>query len=380
MHTSQAPATLTTTGPGDTRVREKPRISDDVQAKWQRVVDILARLLEVPAGLIMKREPPKHRVFITSRNPGNPYGVDDTFTLDTGLYCDTVMRDRRLLLVHDAVSDPAWDRNPDLKHGMSFYLGLPLAWPDGSIFGTICVLDLQTNERAIEYTSLLSEFKVVVESDLRYLVEVAERRTAQQKLQMARDELETRVRMRTKELAAVNECLRNEIETRRRTEKSLRTREADLEEANAALKVLLKRIEDSKTELEERFLTNINELVFPYLMRLKRRVKDAKARVYIDIVETNINELASPLGGQLSSRFSRLTPTELEVAKLVVQGQTTKMIAEVLNTATSTVDFHRNNIRGKVGIRSSRVNLRTYLTSLNQPGLARAQNGTISAR
>ena len=267
-----------------------------------------------------------------------------------------------------------------MKHGMSFYLGLPLAWPDGSIFGTICVLDLQTNERAIEYTSLLSEFKVVVESDLRYLVEVAERRTAQQKLQMARDELETRVRMRTKELAAVNECLRNEIETRRRTEKSLRTREADLEEANAALKVLLKRIEDSKTELEERFLTNINELVFPYLMRLKRRVKDAKARVYIDIVETNINELASPLGGQLSSRFSRLTPTELEVAKLVVRGQTTKMIAEVLNTATSTVDLHRNNIRRKVGIRSSKVNLRTYLTSLNQPGLARAQNGTISAR
>ena len=75
-----------------------------------------------------------------------------------------------------------------------------------------------------------------------------------------------------------------------------------------------------------------------------------------------------------------MTPTELEVAKLVVQGQTTKMIAEVLNTATSTVDFHRNNIRRKVGIRSSRVNLRTYLTSLNQPGLARAQNGTISAR
>ena len=333
--------------------------------KWQRVVDILARLLDVPAGLIMKRVPPEHRVFITSHSPDNPYVVGDTFTLDTGLYCDTVMRDRRLLLVRDAMQEPEWDRNPDLKHGMVFYLGLPLAWPDGSIFGTICVLDGQTNEQAIAYTDLLVEFKGVVESDLRYLVEVAERTHVQKKLQKARDELESRVLERTMALAALNEDLRNEVETRRRTEVSLRKRETELEEANAALKVLLKRIEDSRTDLEEAMLTNINQLVFPYLDRLKRRVTDTKGQAYIDILESNINELTSPLGSRLSARFSRLTPTELEIAKLVIQGKTTKMIAAILNTATSTVEFHRNNIRKKVGIGSTRVNLRTYLTSLH---------------
>ena len=361
-------------------MREKPRIPQDMRLKWQRVVDILARLLEVPAGLIMKRDPPEHRVFITSRSPGNPYGDGDTFTLDTGLYCDTVMRDRSLLLVRDATVDPTWDRNPDLKHGMSFYLGLPLAWPDGSIFGTICVLDGQRNERAITYTDLLAEFKEVVESDLRLLVEVEERRSAERKLKAARDELESRVRMRTSELADVNECLRNEVETRRMTATSLRRREADLEEANAALRVLLKRIEDSKAELEERILANINELVFPYLNKLKRRVRDAKGRSYLEILESNISELASPLGSQLCARFSRLTPTELEVAKLVVQGKTTKVIAEILNTATSTIDFHRNNIRRKVGIRSSGVNLRTYLTSLNQPRTTDPEHRTDFSR
>ena len=261
---------------------------------------------------------------------------------------------------------------------MSFYLGLPLAWPDRSIFGTICVLDGQVNERAVTYKSLLAEFKEVVESDLRFLVEVEERKFAERELQIARDELESRVRMRTRELASVNECLRSEVETRRSTETSLRRREAELEEANAALRVLLKRIEDSKAEIEERLLANLNELIFPYLSRLKRRVTDAKGRAYIDIVESNINELASPLGSQLCSRFSRLTPTELEVAKLVVQGKTTKMIADILNTATSTVDFHRNNIRRKVGIRSSRVNLRTYLTSFNQPRVAGSHRETSS--
>ena len=345
-------------------VQEKPRIPDDMLLKWQRIVDILARLLHVPAGLIMRRVPPEHRVFIASRSPGNPYEVDDSFTLDTGLYCDAVMRDRRLLLVRDAVKDPLWDRNPDLKHGMVFYLGLPIAWPDGTIFGTICVLDIRTNEQAITYTNLLAEFRGVVENDLRFLIEVAERKAAQLKLQRARDELESRVRNRTRELATVNEELRNEVHTRRGTESSLRRREAELKEANAALKVLLKRIEDSREDLEERILTNINDLIFPYLNRLKRRVTDARARAYVDILESNINELTSPLGKRLSTRFFRLTPTELEVAKLVIRGKTTKMIPDVLNTATSTVDFHRNNIRKKIRIHGARVNLRTYLASL----------------
>lgn len=74
------------------------------------------------------------------------------------------MRDRRLLLVRDALRDPKWDKNPHLKHGMVFYLGLALAWPDGTLFGTICVLDEQTNERAVAYANLLKELREVVES------------------------------------------------------------------------------------------------------------------------------------------------------------------------------------------------------------------------
>ena len=144
----------------------------------------------------MKRDPPEHRVFISSRSSDNPYAVGDTFTLDTGLYCDTVMRDRRMLLVRNATKDPLWDKNPDLKHGMAFYLGLPLAWPDGAIFGTICVLDEKTNEQAIIYADLLAEFKEVVESDLKYLMEVEERKAAQGKLQRAREALGSRVRTR----------------------------------------------------------------------------------------------------------------------------------------------------------------------------------------
>jgi DNA-binding NarL/FixJ family response regulator len=60
----------------------------------------------------------------------------------------------------------------------------------------------------------------------------------------------------------------------------------------------------------------------------------------------------------------RLSHTELEVASLVQQGQTTKQIAETMNPAQSTIDFHRNNIRSNLGVKNKKISLRTYLSSI----------------
>ena len=63
------------------------------------------------------------------------------------------------------------------------------------------------------------------------------------------------------------------------------------------------------------------------------------------------------------SPFEVLTATEAEIAQLVMRGKTTKEIAETLSRATRTVDFHRNNIRGKLGL-SRGESLRSYLLSI----------------
>ena len=93
-----------------------------------------------------------------------------------------------------------------------------------------------------------------------------------------------------------------------------------------------------------------------------------KERANINIIETNISELASPLGNHLSATFSKPTPTELNVAKLVIRGKRINVIADILNTAASTGNLHRNNVRRKIGIRSTRADLCTYLTSLPWTG------------
>jgi PAS domain S-box-containing protein len=153
----------------------KPNIPDEVIVKWQRIVDLMAKTVGVPAGLIMKVDPPQIEVFISSATEGNPYKHGERADLNTGLYCETVMKQRSPLLVPDALHDPQWDHNPDIELGMIYYFGFPLVWPDGEIFGTICVLDNKDNPQASTYKELLSEFQYIIEGDLRIMFEAAER-------------------------------------------------------------------------------------------------------------------------------------------------------------------------------------------------------------
>jgi hypothetical protein len=69
----------------------------------------------------MKVEPPNIRVFVRSESEGNPYERDERASLNTGLYCETVMKTRQFLLVPDALADQEWNANPDIKLGMISY-------------------------------------------------------------------------------------------------------------------------------------------------------------------------------------------------------------------------------------------------------------------
>ncbi|MFT3694332.1 MAG: response regulator [Kofleriaceae bacterium] len=138
----------------------------ELRAKWQGIVDLLAAIMKVPAALVMQVQPPQITVFVRSESAGNPYHPGEQAPLDTGLYCETVMATRGELLVPDSLTDPAWCNNPDVKLGMISYLGLPVTWPDGNVFGTICVLDGQRNEYSAQYRELLAQFRDILQSDL----------------------------------------------------------------------------------------------------------------------------------------------------------------------------------------------------------------------
>lgn len=165
-------------------------------------------------------------------------------------------------------------------------------------------------------------------------------------------------------------ALENIIE-RKRAEEILKEKENELslkaknlEEVNTALRVLLKEREKDRAEIEEKVLSNIEDLVLPYLERLRTGRLDGSQMSCLDILESNLKEIISPFSKKLSSKYLGLTPTEIKVAHLVKSGKTTKEIAEFINLSSKTVEFHRNNIRKKLGISKSKANLRTFLLSM----------------
>jgi len=138
--------------------------------KWQHVVDIVAELLTVPAGLIMRCQGNEIEVLVASASPGNPYHPGEKELLPgSGLYCETVIKTRQMLLVPNALQDEKWRNNPDIKLGMISYLGYPIFLPQGEVFGTICVLDIKENAYSETYKRLLLQFKELIEAHLELL-------------------------------------------------------------------------------------------------------------------------------------------------------------------------------------------------------------------
>jgi GAF domain-containing protein len=138
--------------------------------QWQTVVDLMARLVDVPAGLVMRVVGPEIGVLVSSGTEGNPYEAGDSESVwGSGLYCETVLETNARLLVPNALDDPDWRDNPDVKLNMLSYMGYPIRWPDGDPFGTLCVLDSKTNGYSPLHERLLETLRSLIEGDLQLI-------------------------------------------------------------------------------------------------------------------------------------------------------------------------------------------------------------------
>ena len=205
------------------------------------------------------------------------------------------------------------------------------------------------------------------------LRDISAQKQAEIELRKYHDHLEELVGERTAELAKINAQYEQEIEERKRAEEALRKREVELqaqshhlEEVNTALKVLLKQREDDKKELGENVLTNVKELISPYLDRLKKSRLNTNQETLVNILDSNLNNIISPFISKLSFKFFSLTPMEIKVANLVKEGKTNKEIAELLCLSKNTILFHRYNIRRKLKLKNKKINLRSHLLSYDR--------------
>ena len=174
----------------------------------------------------------------------------------------------------------------------------------------------------------------------------------QKALKKAHDDLEKAVEERTSQL--------------RKTNEELEAKTYELEQLNTALNVLLKKKNEDKLQIENNIVANIKELVEPHIEKLNKTKLDERQRSLLEVIQGNLEDIVGPFLTNVTHHYAKFGPSEIQVANLVRHGKTTKEIAEILSLSPSTVRFHRENIREKLGIRNRKANLRSHLIVLHQ--------------
>lgn len=140
-------------------------------------------------------------------------------------------------------------------------------------------------------------------------------------------------------------------------------RTAELQRKNIALAEVMNQLEVERSNLARKIDVNTQKLLLPVLERLIEKSSALDSR-YLTMIKQNLQTLTSSFGFKLSSVKYQLTPKEIELCTLIKGGFTIKEIATMQNLSERTVETHRFNIRKKLGISSTKINLASFLSEL----------------
>jgi len=137
-----------------------------------------------------------------------------------------------------------------------------------------------------------------------------------------------------------------------------------LDQAKSTITTLLDLKEEVRVDLEERFSLNASDLLLPLIERLQKSQLNEEQRRILTLIETAVVDITAKFSSKLNSPSLRLTPREILIAFLIKTGKTSKEIADMLTVSPASIEFHRANIRKKIGLTHSKTNLRSFLLSV----------------
>ena len=153
-----------------------------------------------------------------------------------------------------------------------------------------------------------------------------------------------------------------EVQERKYLEQENSKKNILLAEKNITLKQLLDQREKEKQEIRDEIYKKVQSLILPLIGRIQVNGTDSDKR-YLKTVLHNLQEIISPLSSATAKKMSILSSRELEVCNLILQGCNSKAISEMLCLSIQTVNTHRKNIRKKLDLTSTGVNIATYIKS-----------------
>jgi len=121
--------------------------------------------------------------FVVHKSPEIPFELGHKVDMKGNLFNLKALADTNPIYIEDASSAPEWENCPALKMGLSSYLGTALRWPGGEYFGTLCILDKKPIGSTLMQLALLDSFRTSLEDELHLVLEINERKRYQRLLE-----------------------------------------------------------------------------------------------------------------------------------------------------------------------------------------------------
>jgi PAS domain S-box-containing protein len=190
--------------------------------------------------------------------------------------------------------------------------------------------------------------------------DISMRRRIETELNRITSELQKRVEERTSELSATAEELDQKQRELMRHKLELQRANEELVKTNTALSVLARNIDRRKKELEQQIAHRVSSLLLPLVDEIARDGVREKTRAKLDVLAAHLKNLTPGLPRSREVIIT-LSTMELRIALMIKKDFSSEAIARLLHISPHTVKTHRRNIRKKLALRNSDINLASFL-------------------
>ncbi len=142
-------------------------ISNEILDKWQNSVNKFAKIFEVAAITIVRINKDNIDICITSETAENPFKKNEKSINIAGTYCEKILNTGQTLQISNVLNDIEWKNSPDLANNLISYIGVPLIWPNGVLFGALNLYDNKIHIFSEIQIDILNEFKGIIEDGLK---------------------------------------------------------------------------------------------------------------------------------------------------------------------------------------------------------------------
>jgi ATP/maltotriose-dependent transcriptional regulator MalT len=192
------------------------------------------------------------------------------------------------------------------------------------------------------------------------VTDISELKKAEEELRKTHSYLEIQVEERTKELKAVLSKMKRKEEEFVKLKIYSEKINKELMETNQALSTFARNIDREKELLQNKIYNTIVIDVMPVITELQNNKTCQRCSADLEVLKIHLNGLFSG-PTEYQDITTLLTEREMRVAALIKKGLTNIKIANMLFISEHTVKTHRKNIRKKLKISDSNINLCSYL-------------------